>query len=131
MIKSVLYLQPRGGDHQALVDFFKTRGILERALRQDGCLASDLQIPVGFSGPVIVTALWRDVDAYDGWVNSPDRAANAEDLSSLVEGPFGEGSRGELYEVVIELKAASGGRNVTPRHRRGRPGKLSGDRGKT
>ena len=106
MIKSVLYLQPRNGDLAAIVEFYRTRGVLERAVLQDGCLGSDLQVPVGNVGPVMVTALWRDAAAYDGWVSSPDRAGNAGALSELVEGPFDAGSRGELYEVLIDLKAA-------------------------
>ena len=101
MIRSVLYLTPRGGDGQAIVDFYRRHGVLDRAAEQDGCLGAELQLPATGNGDVLVTALWRDADAYQGWLDNPFRSANAEELAELVEG-FDDEVRGALYEIAIE-----------------------------
>ena len=104
MIRSVLYLTPKDGDGRALADYYRRHGVLERALEQDGCLGSELQLPLD-GGDVLVTALWRDADAYQGWLDNPARAAYADELAQFVE-DFDRGVRGGLYEVVVEAAPA-------------------------
>lgn len=106
MIRSVLYLDPRGGDGEAIADFYRRHQVLERASGQEGCLGAELQLPTGASRAVLVTALWQDEAAYQGWVENPFRSANAEELAELVEG-FDSGVRGELYEIVVEAVPGS------------------------
>src|SRR5919201_2574849 len=101
MIRSVLYLEPRDGEGAAIVDFYRRHRVLERACEQDGCLGAELQLPTSGKGPVLVTALWRDAGAYQGWLDNPWRAANSEELAELVEG-FASGIKGELYEIAVE-----------------------------
>lgn len=105
MIRSVLYLEPREGDGSAIADFYRRHQVLERASGQEGCLGAELQLPKGNSRAVLVTALWRDEAAYQGWLDNPFRSANAEELGELVEG-FDSGVRGELYEIVVEAAPA-------------------------
>jgi heme-degrading monooxygenase HmoA len=101
MIRSVLYLTPRGGDSAAIVEFYRRHAVLEQAARQDGFLGAELQVPVEGGGDVLVTALWRDAAAYDGWVANPARAAIAPQLAELVEGDLEAGTRGAVYEVAL------------------------------
>lgn len=101
MIRSVLYLTPKNGDGGAVADFYRRHGVLDRALRQDGCLGAELQLPTGGSGDVLVTALWRDADAYQGWVDNPWRSESGDELAALLEGFDGGSARGELYEIVV------------------------------
>lgn len=101
MIRSVLYLRPRPGRSADVVEFYRRYGVLERAVKQEGCLGTELHLPTAGEGDVLVTALWRDVDAYRGWLESPDRALNADELGELVEG-FDSGVSGEIYEVVLD-----------------------------
>lgn len=103
MIRSVLYLTPRGGDGGAIADFYRRHGVLERAARQDGCLGAELQLPAAGTGDVLVTALWRDADAYQGWLDNPFRSANADELAALVDG-FDQGVSGALYEILIQAR---------------------------
>jgi quinol monooxygenase YgiN len=105
VVRSVLSLYSKHGDTEALVDFYTSRGILEEAMLHGGCLAAELCVPTDGAGPLVVTALWRDVAAYDAWVANPRRAANAEDLAALVEGGFGAGARGSLYEIVLSARS--------------------------
>jgi heme-degrading monooxygenase HmoA len=101
VIRSVLYLTPRGGDGGAVADFYRRHRVLERAAEQDGCLGAELELPATGSGDVLVTALWRDAEAYQGWLDNPFRSANAEELAELVDG-FDDEVRGALYEIAIE-----------------------------
>ena len=103
MIRSVLYLQPRRGDGGAVADFYRRHRVLERAVEQDGCLGAQLQLPTSGSGDVLVTALWRDRDAYEGWLDNPVRSTHAEELSRLVA-DFDAGVSGETYEIVIDAE---------------------------
>jgi heme-degrading monooxygenase HmoA len=101
VIRSTLYLRPRDGRHTEIVDFYRRHGVLERAVKHDGCLGAELQLPTSGSGEVLVTALWRDVDAYRGWLEHPARAENALELGRLVES-FDAGISGETYEIVLD-----------------------------
>jgi quinol monooxygenase YgiN len=100
MIRSVLYLTPRGGDGRALADFYRRHEVLERAVEQEGCLGAELQVPADGAGDVLVTALWRDAQAYQGWLDNPVRTANAEELAELLDGA-GDELRGALYEIEV------------------------------
>jgi quinol monooxygenase YgiN len=101
LVRSLLYLRPKRGAGDAIVDYYRRHGVLERALRQDGCLGAELAVPARGEGDIVVTALWRDAAAYEGWVANPSRAALAEELAALVEGELDAAVRGELYEVLL------------------------------
>ncbi|MHB8470145.1 MAG: antibiotic biosynthesis monooxygenase family protein [Gaiellaceae bacterium] len=105
MIRSVLYLDPRGRDGNAIAEFYRRHRVLERACEQDGCLKAELQLPTSGTGAVLVTALWRDADAYQGWLDNPWRAASSDELAELVE-DFDGTAKGELYEIVVEAVPA-------------------------
>lgn len=100
MIRSVLYFQPRDGDYDAVVDFYRRHAVLARAVADEGCHASELQVPRGGSGPILVTALWEDEDAYRRWLGSEFRNRSASELAALIERPA-DTDAGDLYEVVL------------------------------
>jgi heme-degrading monooxygenase HmoA len=100
LIRSVLYVEPRDGDHGAIVRFYRERRLLERAAEVDGFISSELHVPLE-RGPLLVTALWRDADAYRRWLEHPARAAAADGLASLVEEDFDAQASGDVYEVVL------------------------------
>ena len=106
MIRSVLYLRPRRARHTEVVDFYRRHGVLERAVAQEGCLGAELQLPTSGSGEVLVTALWRDADAYRGWLENPAREQNAAELERLLDG-FDAGVSGDTYEVVLDAEPRS------------------------
>jgi heme-degrading monooxygenase HmoA len=107
VIRTVLYVDPREGDHQAVVEYYRRSGILERAAEVEGFVASELQVRADSTGPVLVTALWRDAAAYDRWLEHPARAEAAAELAPLVAGDFDSAVRGEVYEVVLEQKTST------------------------
>ncbi len=105
MIRSLLYLQPRAGDAKAVAEMYRNSGVLDDAAALEGCLGAELQVPLDGRGPVLVTALWRDSDAYQEWVDSPVRAGHGEGLAKLVEQDPGPELHGTLYEIVVEATA--------------------------
>jgi quinol monooxygenase YgiN len=105
MVRSVLYLTPKNGNAAAVVDYYRRAGVLERARRQEGCVGAALHVPRDGARKVLVTALWRDAEAYDGWVANPTRNQDAEELESLVEEDLRAGVRGVLYDVAILVGA--------------------------
>jgi heme-degrading monooxygenase HmoA len=104
-IRSVLLLQPRHGDYAALVELFRRNDILGLAMREAGCLAAELQVPVSGLGPVLVTALWESEVAYAGWRTHPARDVLSGEMERLTEAeaaPVGSG----LYRVEVAGAAA-------------------------
>jgi hypothetical protein len=104
-IRSVLLLQPRNADYAALVESFRRNDILGLAIREAGCLAGEVQVPLSGSGPVLVTALWESAEAYAGWRNNPVRARFTDEMERLTEPeatPIGSG----LYTVAIAERSA-------------------------
>jgi hypothetical protein len=82
-VRSVLLLEPRGGDYAALLTFFREHDILGLAVREAGCLSGEVQVPVSGTGPVMVTALWESAEAYAGWRNHPVRGRFSGDMDRL------------------------------------------------
>jgi hypothetical protein len=102
MVRSVLYLTPRQGNTAAVVDYYRRAGVLKRAEKQNGCLGAALHIPRSGSGQILVTALWQNPEAYEGWVANSGRSADANELAELVEEDLGS-VRGALFEVVLAV----------------------------
>lgn len=101
MVRSVLYLQPRGNDHEALTDFYRRYDVLETAVAAVGCRSTELQIPLGGEGPALVTALWDDEAHYQRWIDHELRGNGGEELFALLDiGPDGVGA-GALYTVAL------------------------------
>jgi quinol monooxygenase YgiN len=100
LARSLLFMQPRDGCREALISAFERLGVPDRALAQEGCLSVELQVPPDESDPVLVTALWADRNAYDGWLANPWRDEASEEIFSLLtEAPEG---------VVYDLRLAAG-----------------------
>jgi quinol monooxygenase YgiN len=95
--RSVLYLQPKSGMRAALVDVFRRIDIPGHALHQAGCLSVEVQIPLDADGAVLVTALWSDRAAYDGWLANPWREYSGRELEPFLDGE----SHGVVYDVVL------------------------------
>jgi quinol monooxygenase YgiN len=109
LARSVLYMQPREGCREELINTWERLGVPERAIQQDGCLSVELQVPAEESAPVLITALWSDRSAYDGWLSNPWRAESTSELEPLLA----EDPSGVVYDVRIaagQSGTAAGGR---------------------
>ena len=100
LARSLLFMQPLEGRRDELVATFRRLAIAETALQQEGCLSVEMQVPPDEDGPVLVTALWADRSAYDGWLNSPRREETSDEVFALLaEEPSG---------VVYDIRIAAG-----------------------
>jgi quinol monooxygenase YgiN len=105
LARSILFMQPREGCREALVDAFRRLDVPGQALRQDGCLSVELQVQPDESAPVLVTALWSDRSAYDGWLANPTRERASEELFALLT----ERPEGVVYDIRVAAGATGGG----------------------
>ena len=96
--RSVLYLQAKPGMRNALVAVFRRIDVPGNALRQAGCLSVEVQVPPDADGPLLVTALWRDRAAYDGWLANPWREYSGNELAPFLEN---ETAAGVVYDIVL------------------------------
>lgn len=99
LTRSVLYLRTLPGKRAALVDGYRDLRVLEDALEQDGCLGSELQLSREDPDLALVTALWRDADAYAGWVASPVRERARSTIGPLIEGAI----EGTLFDIALQV----------------------------
>jgi heme-degrading monooxygenase HmoA len=100
VFRSVYYLQPAGGDYGPLIDYYTSRGVLERVAAEPGCVGAELQIPVSGEGPALVTALWDSLGAYRRWIDDPWRIENAQYLKGIVEEDPTETAPAPTYQLI-------------------------------
>ena len=95
--RSVLFLQAKPGMRDEVVEVFRRIDIPGNALRQDGCLSVEVQVPPDEDGPLLVTALWSHRAGYDGWLANPWREYSGSELAPFLE----EESHGVVYDIVL------------------------------
>ena len=101
--RSVLYLRPRPGQRAALVDTFARIDVLGHAMQQEGCLGVEVQAPPDEDGPLLVTALWRNREDYDGWLANPWRAESTAEIAPHIAD---DQPVGVVYDVVLAAGSA-------------------------
>lgn len=98
MIRSVLRLTPRPGCADAVVELFQREQVFERALGVDGCQDASLLLR---SDEILVTASWDDAEAYQAWVDHPERNTMSDELNELLVDAITADSVGGLYQVAL------------------------------
>jgi hypothetical protein len=66
-------------------------------LLQEGCLSVEVQIPPDADGPLLVTALWTDRGAYDGWLANPWREYAGGEIAPYLDGE----NSGVVYDIIL------------------------------
>jgi quinol monooxygenase YgiN len=97
--RSVLTIRAKPGCRDAVLELFARLQILEKAGREKGFLASEVQVPVDGADEVLVTATWTSTEAYRGWLESPVREEMRPELEPLVDGD----PESRVYEIVETL----------------------------
>lgn len=97
MIRTVIYLSPKDGDTQALIDYFHSDKVLEHSAEIDGFIDAELFCPT-VGTQIMVTATWDSEAAYQRWIDDPWRAASNEKISKLLEEAVGSQTRGASFE---------------------------------
>ena len=55
-VHSVLYLYPKNGDYESVVEFMRRERVIELSQENGGLLASSINIPLSRKGPILVLA---------------------------------------------------------------------------
>jgi quinol monooxygenase YgiN len=82
----------------ALVEVFRRIDVPGHALQQTGCLSVEVHLPPDADGPILVTALWVDRDAYQGWLDNPWRESSAAELAPFLAE---DTPAGVVYDIVL------------------------------
>jgi heme-degrading monooxygenase HmoA len=96
-VRSILYLQPKPGARQELIDAFRRLDVFGHAMEQPGCVSVEMLAPADESAPLAVIALWTGRAGIEGWINNPWRAEASRELDQFVE----EGPDSAVYEIVM------------------------------
>ena len=99
LARSLLFMQPRPGRRDELVATFERLDIAQTALQQEGCMSVELQVGPDEEAPVLVTALWEDRGAYQGWLENPRREDTREELFALLT----DEPEGMVYDIRIAV----------------------------
>lgn len=108
MIRTVLTLRVDPARVADVLAMYRDEDILQFSLDHSEALSSELSIAADGSGEMIVTALWPNAAAYDGWLNHPSRQDSAPRLAQLLAGAAQVGA-GRIFEVnhaVSKLSSA-------------------------
>jgi quinol monooxygenase YgiN len=97
LARSLLFMQPREGRREELVATFERLGIARTALQQEGCISVELQVPPDEAAPVLVTALWEERSAYEGWLSNPRREETRDEIFALLT----DEPEGVVYDIRI------------------------------
>lgn len=85
MIRTMLTLDVRPESVGTVLELYKSRDILQYSLDHSDALASEISVATDGSNEVLVTAVWPDAAAYDGWLNNPNRERTAPGLADLLK----------------------------------------------
>lgn len=100
-VRSLLLLEPRGGDYDALVAVFREHDILGKAVQVAGAWSAEVHLPLSRSGPVIVTAVWDSAQAYAGWRVHPIRAELSPAMDRVNDSQAMPLVLSGVYEIVV------------------------------
>lgn len=84
LLRSRLELWPLEGKTDELVQHYKDRGIIEKAVEIGLCVHGVLMTPRYPDSPVVVEALWRHEDDYRKW-REYTKANNVAQLTHLLD----------------------------------------------
>ena len=100
MILSCLTFELQPDSFTALEAVFRRHGILERAIKVEGCRALFLTADAGHDGRVHVVGVWDDPAAYQRWIDHPQRGVGAADLQALMADTWDQSAPGDVWEVL-------------------------------
>lgn len=100
MIRTYLEFQIAEGKADGLVAFFDRTNMLRDAQAAPGCQSAELTVsPDGRRA--VVTAVWENAAAYDGWTSRDDRGALGEELSTYLDDAIGPGHVSEPMTIAL------------------------------
>jgi quinol monooxygenase YgiN len=100
MIVSILHFTLQPDSVGKLHEIFQRHRILETAMGVEGCWKLSLSHPQGADDEAYVIGYWQDRDAYQRWMDHPERGNATDELLPLMAGDFDPSAAAQLHEVL-------------------------------
>jgi hypothetical protein len=87
-----------------VLDYYRAHDVLQYSLDHSDAVASEISVAADGSGEILVTALWPDADAYQGWIDNPWRERSNERLGALLRDA--EIGPGRVFEIDHDVRTS-------------------------
>jgi hypothetical protein len=105
MIRTTLFLTTTPELAGDVLDVYEREQILQYSLDHSDAISAELSVSVEHPGQVMITALWPSAEAYQVWVDDPERARTSSILRELLSGEVGAGG---TWDVLTSLSSEEG-----------------------
>ena len=102
MIRTVLTLRVDPSRVDDVVTYYRERDVLQYSLDHSDAVASEISVALDGTGEILVTALWPDASAYQGWIDNPWRESSNVQLAELLRDA--EVGVGRIFEIDHEVR---------------------------
>jgi hypothetical protein len=102
MIRTLLTLRVDPTKVDDVLEYYRRRDVLQFSLDHSDAVASEISVAADGSGEILVTALWPDAAAYQGWIDNPWRASSNVDLAELLRDA--EVGAGRIFEIDHDVR---------------------------
>ncbi len=106
MIRTLLNLYPKNNEQSPVIEYFLEKQVLEQSSKTRGFISAELSMPLE-SGPMLVTATWEDLNAYNRWVNDPWRGQSSELLAKLLDQDLNPKTKGSIFRLIHTVSSNS------------------------
>jgi heme-degrading monooxygenase HmoA len=96
-----LYLNVKPGLTDALVEWYKEVDSLGMAVELADCVSTEIYALPDQPDRLLVTALWRERDDYQRWVDHPFRQQLTAGINQYIDDTFTEASKGLLLSSLL------------------------------
>jgi quinol monooxygenase YgiN len=100
VIVSILRFKLKPNSIQELHQVFQRHRIFETAMAVEGCWKLVLANSSEPKDEASVIGFWQDREAYQRWLDHPERGRSTNDLMPLMAGDFDASAAAQLYEVL-------------------------------
>jgi quinol monooxygenase YgiN len=101
MYRSLLYLNVKPGKVGALIDWYREVDSLGQAVKLVGCVSTEIYPLPDEPNRLLVTALWRNQEDYQRWVDHPYRKQLTGGINEFLDETVTEGSKGLLLTSIL------------------------------
>ncbi|MEU6540710.1 hypothetical protein [Streptomyces sp. NPDC047000] len=102
MIRTMLTLRVDPTRTREVLDYYREHDVLRYSLDHSAAVASEISVAADGSGEILVTALWPDENAYQGWIDNPWRESSNERLRELLRDA--EVGAGRIFEIDHDVR---------------------------
>jgi len=100
VIRTTLVLPALPDVVDAVIGVYNEHDILQYSLDNSEAVASELSVATDGSGAILVTAVWPSTEAYQCWLDNPERERTGTILRELLKDAVGVGQTWKIDQSV-------------------------------